>query len=102
MRKRITTLLLAMLLLFQTGAETFYAAEYAPRASAAGTEVLTGDNNDTGDTGSNEPGTGDGENKPGTGDSENEPGTGDGGNKPDTEVNTSVPAADALGAYSAA
>lgn len=84
MRKRITTLLLAMLLLFQTGAETFYAAEYAPGASAAGTEALTGDNNDTGDAGSKEPGTGDGENKPGTGDSENEPGTGDGENKPDT------------------
>ena len=69
MRKRITTLLLAMLLLFQTGAETFYAAEYAPRASAAGTEALTGDNNDTGDAGSNEPDT-------------EEPGDGTGGGEP--------------------
>ncbi len=52
MRKRIMTLLLAVLLLFQTEAETLYAAEIAPRASTAKTEAeaLTGDNDNTGAT----------------------------------------------------
>ena len=49
MRKRIMTLLLALLFLFQWEAETFYAAAYAPKAYTAGTEAeaLTGDNDNT-------------------------------------------------------
>lgn len=88
MRKRIMTLLLAALLLFQAGVETFYAAEYTPKAYAAGTEAeaSTGDSNNTEvtDPGS-QPGTGDsagdsGDNAGDSGDSAGDSGdnTGDG------------------------
>ncbi len=70
MRKRIMTLLLAMLFLFQWEAETFYAAAYAPKAYTAGAEAeaLTGDNDNTEVT--------DPDSQPGAGDEGN--GTGDG------------------------